>query len=527
MLGQLQLRRLLQGRGHPLRLGAGDRGAGHRRRPAVGHRPRERRRGRADLARRAWGSRPSASSGWATTTSGRWGTPGRAGRARRSSSTRARPTGRTAARPSAGSERFVEIWNLVFMQYNRSPDGTTGRPAPAQHRHRRRPRADPPGPPGRGLDLRHRPVPPHDRDGPVDHRPHLRGRRDRGRGPADPGRPRPGHVHAGVRRGAAGQRGPGLRAAPDHPAGGAPGPAAGVRRGRDPGPGRHGRGHPGRGLPGPGRTAPPDPRRGRAARRRASSAPWPPARPSSRRSWPPGPARSPATWPSGCTTPTGSRSSSPWRSPRRPGCPSTWPAFEEAMDGPARPGPRRGPGRQDARRRAGLPVGARHRGPDRVRGPAPGRLLGPGPGGGGAGRPGPRTPRAGRGLPRPHPVLRRGRWTGRRHRHHRHRDRHRPGLRHRLGPARADLAPGHGHRRDLRRPGRPGHHRRGAPRRPAPQPHRHPPPPRRPADGAGRPRPPAGLAGGARLPALRLQPPRRTWPPRSWRRWRPWPMPTC
>ena len=51
-------------------------------------------------------------------------------------------------------------------------------------------------------------------------------------GPADPGRPRPGHVDAGGRRRAAGQRGPWLCPAPDHPTGGPPGPAARVRRAR-------------------------------------------------------------------------------------------------------------------------------------------------------------------------------------------------------------------------------------------------------------------------------------------------------
>ena len=48
---QLQLRRLLQGVHHPGELGAGHRGLGARRRPHVDHDPRERRRGRGDLAR--------------------------------------------------------------------------------------------------------------------------------------------------------------------------------------------------------------------------------------------------------------------------------------------------------------------------------------------------------------------------------------------------------------------------------------------------------------------------------------------
>ncbi len=49
--GQLQLRRLLQGGGHPDGLGAADRGLRPRRRPPVDHRARQRRRGRADLDR--------------------------------------------------------------------------------------------------------------------------------------------------------------------------------------------------------------------------------------------------------------------------------------------------------------------------------------------------------------------------------------------------------------------------------------------------------------------------------------------
>ena len=66
--------------------------------PALGHRPRGRRRGRADLARRRRASRPSGSSASATTTSGAWATPGRAARRRRSSGTSAPSSVPTAAR---------------------------------------------------------------------------------------------------------------------------------------------------------------------------------------------------------------------------------------------------------------------------------------------------------------------------------------------------------------------------------------------------------------------------------------------
>ena len=64
------------------------------------------------------------------TTSGRWARPARAGRARRSTSTAARrpaTCGRcraTSVRVNAGCARFIELWNLVFIQYNRTPDGT-------------------------------------------------------------------------------------------------------------------------------------------------------------------------------------------------------------------------------------------------------------------------------------------------------------------------------------------------------------------------------------------------------------------
>ena len=116
---ELQLRRLLQGRRHPLRLGAVHRGARDRRRAAVGDGPRDRRRGRGDLARRRRRSRDADPAPGRGQLLGDGRHRARAGRARSSSSTGAEPTGPTAGPAHGGAERFVEIYNLVFMQYNR------------------------------------------------------------------------------------------------------------------------------------------------------------------------------------------------------------------------------------------------------------------------------------------------------------------------------------------------------------------------------------------------------------------------
>ena len=94
--------------------------------PPAGHRLRRRRRRRrgiwhnvAGLPERAHHPHPDR-----RTISGAWATPAPAARARKSSTTTARafPAGRPAA-PDDDGDRFIEIWNLVFMQFEEGPPG--------------------------------------------------------------------------------------------------------------------------------------------------------------------------------------------------------------------------------------------------------------------------------------------------------------------------------------------------------------------------------------------------------------------
>ena len=133
-----------------------------------------------------------------------------------------RPTAPTAARPIGGDERFLEIWNLVFMQFSPRRRRHRHRAAAEEHRHRRRARAHPRRAPGRRLGLRHR------RAGArwsttaaARHRRPPRRRRPLRRLPAHPRRARPHHELPRERRRVPLQRGAGLRAAPHHPARGA------------------------------------------------------------------------------------------------------------------------------------------------------------------------------------------------------------------------------------------------------------------------------------------------------------------
>ena len=170
--------------------------------------------------------------------------------------------------PGGESERFLEYWNLVFMQYDQEPIGTLDAAAGEQHRHRPGPQPHGADPAGRRLDLRHRPVRAAD-----DARARARDDPRRPRA-ADPGRPRARDDVPDRRRRRALQRGPRLRpAAPDAPRDPAGPPRrhraglpAAVRRRRD----RHdGRAATPSWSPGARRSS-----SGSAPRRRASGARW-------------------------------------------------------------------------------------------------------------------------------------------------------------------------------------------------------------------------------------------------------------
>ena len=120
--------------------------------------------------------------------------------------------------PDEDGDRYVEIWNLVFMQYERAGGRHADAAAEALGRHRHGAGAHRRGHAGRALELRHRPVQDSDPRG----RPACRhdgarfqlAARDRG--------PHPRLHLPRDRRRHAFERGARLRAAPDHPARDAP-----------------------------------------------------------------------------------------------------------------------------------------------------------------------------------------------------------------------------------------------------------------------------------------------------------------
>ena len=319
---QLQLRRLLQARGDPLRLGLRHRHARHPGRAPVGHGLRRGRRRRRDLAqgdRRRSGALHAARREVELLGDGRHRPlrPVHRDLLRPRPRHRGRPAG-LARRGRRPLRRDLEPRvHAVRPRGRRHADAA----AEAVGRHRHGPRAHRGRDAGRAQQLRHRPVP----------------RPDRGRGAEHTGttdldgqlaarhrRPHPRERVPDRRRRAALERGPRLRAAPDHPPRHPPRLHARPARAVLPQARRHARAGDGRGLSRArlrsARTSSACSSRRNSASPRRSRRAW---RCSTARSASSKAGRSPARRSSASTTPTASRSTSPTTSRASAASPST------------------------------------------------------------------------------------------------------------------------------------------------------------------------------------------------------------
>ena len=131
-------RRLLQAGRRRVRLGAVARGLrlpcrghlGHRLRGRRGARPRPRRGGDRGVAVDRRAARAHRRAARARRTSGRPARPGRAARARELYLDRGLDWGTEDDLPGGENERFLEYWNLVFMQYDQDPEQRPRRRCP-------------------------------------------------------------------------------------------------------------------------------------------------------------------------------------------------------------------------------------------------------------------------------------------------------------------------------------------------------------------------------------------------------------
>ena len=410
---------------------------GLRRRPHLGHRPRQRRRGRGDLAR---GGRLPAGAHPAPRQGQLLG-DGRDGPVRPVLGDLLRLRPRVGRRRRPGPRRRRPLRRVleprVHAATSASADGSLTDLPGQERRHRRRPRAHAHASTAVHTVFDTDVAAAARRDGAVDHRPHARHATSATdvalRGPR---RPRPHDDVPRRRRRRAVERGPRLRAAPHHPPGRALRLPARRRRARSC-PTLVGavHRHDGRRLP-------------RAARqpRTASSASSSARRSGFRRTLSRGVTLlDDDASPSGATEVPGDVAFDLHDTFGFPlevtqeiaaerGVGVDLDGFEPADGRAAHPGQGGGQEGRRLRQPHQLPGAARRARPHRVRRPRGVRDQGHGA----RGRPGRRRHRVG--LPRPHAVLRRVRRPGRRHRHDHHRHRPGRGARHHLRPARASTA---------------------------------------------------------------------------------------